>query len=136
MSAILLFILRFLIAAALYAFLGWVLWTLWRELKRQDELLAARQPQPITLISEGALPQKFATPEVILGRSAACDFVLDSLTVSVQHARLTYHHGQWWVEDLQSTNGTTLHDEPVTAPVVLTNGDELRCGGVVIKIGL
>jgi hypothetical protein len=136
MSGIVLLILRFLLAVALYAFLGWTLVTLWRDLKHQRELILARQPIPLTLAAEGAAPQRFTTPEVLVGRDPTCDFPLDDPAVSIQHARLSYHHNQWWVDDLRSTNGTFLNDEPVMTPVVVTNSDELRCGGVLLKIGV
>jgi pSer/pThr/pTyr-binding forkhead associated (FHA) protein len=38
------------------------------------------------------------------------------------------------LEDLASTNGTYLNDEPVTTPVVITHGDELRLGNLGLKI--
>jgi pSer/pThr/pTyr-binding forkhead associated (FHA) protein len=134
MSGPILLILRVLLAGVLYAFLGWIVLILWRDLQRQGELLAARQPLPLILTLGGAAPRKFTTPQVVLGRDTANDFPLDDPTVSTQHARLSYHHNQWWAEDLRSTNGTTLNDEPVIASVVLTDGDELHCGAVKIKV--
>jgi pSer/pThr/pTyr-binding forkhead associated (FHA) protein len=121
----------------LYAFLGLAIYTLWRDLKQQGELLAARQPTPLTLTSlaeTNAQSQHYTQPEIILGREPGCDFPLDDQTVSSQHARLSYHHQQWWLEDLASTNGTFLNDEAVTAPVVITHGDELRLGHMGVKI--
>jgi pSer/pThr/pTyr-binding forkhead associated (FHA) protein len=56
--------------------------------------------------------------------------LLDDPTVSNTHARLSYHHGQWWLEDLRSTNGTFLNDEAVASPLVVTDGDVVRCGQV------
>jgi pSer/pThr/pTyr-binding forkhead associated (FHA) protein len=55
-------------------------------------------------------------------------------TVSARHARLSYHHNQWWVEDLQSRNGTYLNDERVSVPTVIVSGDELRYGQVATLI--
>jgi FHA domain len=136
-SAIILLILRLLLAALLYAFLGWALYVLWRDLKQQGELLAARQPPPLTLttqVEEQAISQRYTHSEVILGRETTCDFPLDDQTVSSRHARLSYHHQQWWLEDLASTNGSFLNGEAVTTPVVITHGDELRLGQVWVKI--
>ncbi len=36
--------------------------------------------------------------------------------VSTQHARLLLHDGQWYVEDLGSTNGTYIGNERLTRP--------------------
>jgi len=139
-SAIILLIARILMAGLLYGFLGLAIYTMLRDLRQQGELLAARQPLPLTLTSlveANTIPQRYTKSEVILGREPSCDFSVDDQTVSSQHARLSYHHQQWWLEDLASTNGTYLNDEAVTTPVVITQGDELRLGhmGVKIEIG-
>ncbi|OGN94278.1 MAG: hypothetical protein A2Z71_01635 [Chloroflexi bacterium RBG_13_50_21] len=139
MSEILLLIIRILLAALLYGFLGLAIYTLLRDLKQQGELLAARQPPPLSLLSlaeAGAQSQHYSKPVVILGREPGCDFPLDDQTVSSQHARLSYHQQQWWLEDLASTNGTFLNGEAVTAPVVITHGDELRLGHLGVRIAI
>jgi pSer/pThr/pTyr-binding forkhead associated (FHA) protein len=140
-SAILLLVLRILLAALLYGFLGLAIYTLLWDLKQQGELLAARQPPPLTLTNMeevNVVSLHYTKPVIILGREPGCDFPLDDQTVSSQHARLSYHQQQWWLEDLASTNGTFLNGEAVTAPVVITHGDELRLGhmGVRIELGL
>jgi pSer/pThr/pTyr-binding forkhead associated (FHA) protein len=139
-SAVILLILRILLAALLYGFLGLAIYTLMRDLKQQGELLVARQPPPLTLTNLSATEvhsQHYIQPVIILGREPDCDFPMDDQTVSSQHARLSYHQQQWWLEDLASTNGTFLNGDAVTAPVVITHGDELRLGhlGVKIEIG-
>jgi pSer/pThr/pTyr-binding forkhead associated (FHA) protein len=57
-------------------------------------------------------------------------------TASARHAQLSYHHLQWWLEDLASTNGTILNDTPITMPTVITSGDEIRCGETHMTITL
>lgn len=139
MSGQILLVLRIILAAALYIFLGWALLTLWQDLKHQSKSLVNRQPIPITLlrrINDGAKSYSFTTPEITIGRDPACDYPLDDKTVSAQHTRLYYRHSQWWVEDLRSTNGTFLNQEPVSTPLVLTAGDQLRCGEVVFTISI
>lgn len=137
MTGTVLLILRALLAVLLYAFLGWALVTLWRDLRHQAELQAARQVRPIQLNFEGLEHGlSFAQMEVIIGRSNNCDILLEDKTVSGRHARLAYHHGQWWLEDLSSTNGTFLNGEPVSTAVVLTDGDKLRCGQVMGRVGM
>jgi pSer/pThr/pTyr-binding forkhead associated (FHA) protein len=131
---------RVLLALSLYAFLGWALLTIWRDLQRQNEVLAARQATPITLQPQpvaGFSPQHFSTAEILIGRDPICDLCLDDKTVSAEHARLAYHHNQWWVEDLRSRNGTYLNQEAVSSPMVVASGDELRCGQVtlIVEIG-
>ena len=143
MSGPILLILRILLTVLLYAFLGWALYTLWRDLKQQAELLAARQAPPLSLalkrditLAEDTVPtpHNFAQTEIVLGRSPACDLPLEDKAISARHARCTYHHGQWWLEDLGSTNGTFLNNEPVEMAVVITNGDEIRLGSMTVKV--
>jgi pSer/pThr/pTyr-binding forkhead associated (FHA) protein len=61
---------------------------------------------------------------------------LDANTVSAEHARLSYHHQNWWLEDLGSRNGTYLNLERVTTAAILVSGDELQIGQVLIKISI
>ena len=137
MTGTVLLILRALLAVLLYAFLGWALYTLWRDLRQQATLQAARQVRPVLLTFEGLeRGLSFTQLEVIIGRSGHCDILLEDKTVSGRHARLSYHHGQWWLEDLASTNGTFLNGEPVNTAVVLTNGDQIRCGQVEGLVGM
>jgi pSer/pThr/pTyr-binding forkhead associated (FHA) protein len=138
-SGVVLLALRILLALLLYSFLAWALYTLWRDLQHQAALQAARQVRPLKLTFAGqehAQEQTFSQPEVIIGRGNNCDLVLDDKTVSGRHARLAYHHGQWWLEDLASTNGTYLNEEPVRTAVVLAQGDQLRCGQVTGSVGM
>ena len=50
----------------------------------------------------------------IIGRSDECDIVIDSKHVSRRHARIfSSSDGQWYVEDLGSSNGTFVNGERV-----------------------
>lgn len=135
MSGQVVLLLRILLALSLYAFLGWAVWTLWLELKQQSkEVVLGLAPQ-ITLESpEGLGTFRFTKPEIIIGRDPAYDISLNDKTVSTQHARMSYHHHQWWLEDLDSTNGTYLNQDPVSTPVVMATGDLVRCGQVIFSI--
>lgn len=137
MSGPVLLILRIALAASLYAFLGLAFYQLWRDLKEQTSLAASRQPPVLGLLRQAAgemTPSRFNLPEVIIGRDPACDCTLEDSTVSAQHTRLSFRQGQWWVEDLRSTNGTYLNEEPVTTPMVITSGDQLRCGQATLTV--
>jgi pSer/pThr/pTyr-binding forkhead associated (FHA) protein len=127
---------------SLYAFLGWTLLTLWRELRAQGILLASQKTPGIGLnIQIGNLApfqRYFTQPEILLGRDSHCDIPLPDDTVSIRHSRLSFHHGQWWLEDLGSTNGTRLNEEKVSIPTVVINGDQIECGktAITIKLGI
>jgi pSer/pThr/pTyr-binding forkhead associated (FHA) protein len=78
----------------------------------------------------------FTTPSLIIGRDPGSDISLKDDTVSARHAQLTYHHNQWWIVDLSSTNGTILNGLPVVMPTVITTGDEIKCGNATLRVGL
>ena len=138
MSGPVVLILRFLAAAALYVFLGWTLYLMWKTLNRQASSLNLQQVHSIKIhVNTQAIPEKsyeFMKNEVVIGRNMDCECLLSDTTVSAYHARLLFHHGQWWVEDLGSKNGTLLNDEKVLSPAVIVNGDTIKCGQTDISI--
>jgi hypothetical protein len=69
-------------------------------------------------LSEGAL----------LGRGDEADIVLEDSFASTRHARLAPHGDVIVLEDLGSTNGTYLNDEPLRGPQPLHPGDRIRIG--------
>jgi pSer/pThr/pTyr-binding forkhead associated (FHA) protein len=71
---------------------------------------------------------------VLIGRAPACTLVLDDDYSSSRHARLFAEDGQWYVEDLGSTNGTFLDDQKVTSPVAVRPGGRVRIGQSVLEL--
>jgi pSer/pThr/pTyr-binding forkhead associated (FHA) protein len=136
MTGIIFLILRFLIAACLYGFVAWAIFTLWKELQSQSQAVQTRPSPEITITCQEneELIKSFTTSEVNLGRDAACDFMVSDETISAFHARLSFHHNQWWLEDLQSTNGTFLNEERLYTPTVVMSGDELKLGTISLSI--
>jgi pSer/pThr/pTyr-binding forkhead associated (FHA) protein len=137
MSGPVLLVLRILFTISLYAFLAYGLYILWMDTRRQVLQQAARQPSQLLLTNlslADSQPVRFSTAEIMIGRDPSCGLSIDDITVSAQHARLVYRQRQWWLDDLRSTNGTYLNQEPVKNPMVVTSGDELRCGQVKLSI--
>lgn len=89
---------------------------------------------PTLVLSTNGESRSFQQAEVILGREMGSDYLLDDPTVSAHHARLSFHHGHWWAEDLNSTNGTTLNGERLSTATVLVDGDVLQLGAVTVTI--
>lgn len=139
MSALLLLGLRFAAAAALYAFIGWALLLLWRTLRHEATFLASRKVTPLHLTiqtAEHSTTLHFTQSDVLIGRDPQCDVVLDDATASARHARLSFHHNQWWLEDLESTNGTRLNQERIETPAIVVDGDTIECGQTVLLVHL
>jgi pSer/pThr/pTyr-binding forkhead associated (FHA) protein len=74
-------------------------------------------------------------PRIVIGRARECDLVLDDRCVSRRHAALIVRQGELWIEDLGSTNGTTVDDELVRVRP-LASGEEVRFGGEPVRFWL
>lgn len=140
MSAVLLLGLRVLAAAALYAFIGWTLYLLWRSLQQETVFLSSRKVTPINLLiqtsGESSQTLRFSQGDILIGRDPECEVILEDAAASARHARLSYHHNQWWLEDLQSTNGTKLNNETAQTAAIVVNGDTIQCGQTVLLVNL
>ena len=64
----------------------------------------------------------------VLGRGEQADIRLEDTFASSQHARLAPHGEVIVLEDLGSTNGTYLNEEPLRGPQPLHPGDKIRIG--------
>jgi pSer/pThr/pTyr-binding forkhead associated (FHA) protein len=51
---------------------------------------------------------------ITIGRNNNCDIHINNLGVSKEHAAITRQNGNYVIEDLNSTNGTLLNNEPIT----------------------
>ncbi|HLD94824.1 MAG TPA: FHA domain-containing protein [Anaerolineales bacterium] len=139
LSATILLALRLFMAVALYAFLGWSLLVLWRDLKNQAQTIGNRKVPALDVkYLGGGLSEelRFTSPEVVIGRHPSCEWVIPNDTVSSRHARMVYHHDQWWLEDLGSRNGTFLNEVALSDPAVLADQDQVRCGQVNFSVRL
>jgi hypothetical protein len=67
------------------------------------------------------------TDGATLGRGDV-EIQLDDPFASSRHARITRQGRTLVIEDLGSTNGTYLNDEPLTGPAPLHSGDRIRIG--------
>src|SRR5215510_10190973 len=114
MTAVLVLVLRFGLAVSLYVFLGWSLFNLWKDLNQQGAILAAQKNPGINIVAKlengKEISNRFFQTEVTIGRDPNCDFPILDEAISAHHARISYHHTQWWLEDLSSTNGTFIEN--------------------------
>ena len=71
---------------------------------------------------------------VTFGRGSECTVPLSDEYVSTQHARLLFHDGQWYAEDLGSTNGTYMGNERMTRSVPVGVRTRIRLGKTVLEL--
>ena len=67
-----------------------------------------------------------------LGRRPYNDIVVDNLAVSGEHAALQVIGRDYFIEDLNSTNGTYINEQKVKRQI-LKNGDKIEIGKYEIK---
>lgn len=71
--------------------------------------------------------------EVVMGRSPEADFLLNDLRSSRKHARVFKNEGEFYLEDMNSQNGTFLNGRRIKEMVKLKNNDNIRIGATWIN---
>ncbi len=71
---------------------------------------------------------------VTIGRANDSTLVLTDDYASTRHARLFPRDGEWFVEDLGSTNGTFLDRAKVTQPTPVSQRTPIRIGKTVLEL--
>lgn len=144
--------LKFGFLAVLYLFLLWVARSALKDLRREHATQAAvlDDGTGVYPASAGVAPDHARTPgwlrlerggghaagvtfelddEATFGRAEGVDIHLEDPFASSRHARIVRQGDLLVLEDLGSTNGTYLNDEPVQGPQPLHAGDRIRIGG-------
>lgn len=89
------------------------------------------------IIKEGPEPGtefELGQPEITIGRSPAADFTIVFPAVSGKHLKVTEEKGQFFVEDLNSSNGTYLNGQRLTTRKALKGGDKIQLGQSIILL--
>ena len=99
------------------------------EMENAGESTIVLRSAPIALYLEraGEEPIKITTDRFIIGRGPHCDMVIDSPRVSREHVALTRKGVIYYLEDLNSSNGTWYGEERVTRRE-LESGDVISLG--------
>ena len=82
-------------------------------------------------LSVPGAPDKFyelSAEEMILGRESGVHIQVPDPSVSRRHARLAWHGGQFWIEDLGSSNGTYVNGQRLAGPYPLQRDDQIGLG--------
>src|SRR5215207_11362131 len=93
-------------------------------------------PELILEIVEGdeAGRQEALTGPIEIGRDASTTLSLQDEQMSRRHARVSAQGDVAIVEDLGSTNGTFVNEQPIEGPRALRAGDRIRVGLTVIEL--
>lgn len=145
--------LKFGFLAVLYLFLVWVTASALRDLRRghggvvQEDAAPPPDATGMYSASDGFGSLSELEPRLFVERAVGHDpgmiyelghgatlgrgdveIKLDDPFASAQHARISRQGNVVVIEDLGSTNGTYLNDEPLTGPQPLHPGDRIRIG--------
>jgi hypothetical protein len=71
---------------------------------------------------------------VTIGRGSDCTLSLSDEYVSTRHARVIPYDGQFYVEDLGSTNGTHIGAERLTRSTPIAPKTQIRLGRTVLEL--
>lgn len=77
-----------------------------------------------------------ADQPIYIGRSKQCEAKLDAQEISAKHARIGYEAGEFWVEDLGSTNGTFVRGQQISGRTSFKPGEPVVLARDVTIIGL
>jgi hypothetical protein len=142
--------LKFGFLAVLYLFLLWVATSMLFDLRRgigrraavpddatgvyrssSDPLVSIEEFEPRLVVDQAPGHDRGVAYDLsegaTLGRGDV-EIQLDDPFASSRHARITRQGRTLVIEDLGSTNGTYLNDEPLTGPAPLHAGDTIRIG--------
>jgi predicted component of type VI protein secretion system len=70
--------------------------------------------------------------ELFIGRDLSNDVVINDPEISRRHSRLFLQSGSYAVEDMGSTNGTSVNGQRLAGPYVLRSGDVLTFGERIV----
>jgi pSer/pThr/pTyr-binding forkhead associated (FHA) protein len=90
-------------------------------------LLVSNPPATISFVPEQPL---------MVGRSRQCSLRVDTPSISSRHARIGFESGQFWVEDLGSTNGTFVNKQQISGRVTVQPGTPISLGREVTLVGI
>lgn len=89
----------------------------------------AENDKPVLVIVDGPLRGQqwvMHDDQLVIGRGAECDIVIPERRISREHLRVWRQDGEYFVEDLESRNGTHVNGIKLDEPHKLQEGDEIQ----------
>jgi predicted component of type VI protein secretion system len=77
---------------------------------------------------EGYTRHTLGKDRTVVGRASACDVAVPTNNLSREHCLIIKRDDGWYVEDLNSSNGTFVGSERIAAPRKLAEKDIIKAG--------
>ncbi|PWV45310.1 MULTISPECIES: FHA domain-containing protein [Nocardiopsis] len=104
----------------------------------QERPQRPRRNEPTVLaVTQGPLTGttvNLSSQPILIGRAPDSTLVITDDYASGRHARVYSENGRWFVEDLNSTNGTYLGQQKLNRPQPITVGQPIRIGKTVLEL--
>lgn len=78
--------------------------------------------------TEGYTRFNLGKDRTVIGRASACDLAVPTTNISREHCLLVKREDGWYVEDLNSSNGTYVNKVKLAAPRKLAEKDIVKAG--------
>jgi hypothetical protein len=110
-----------------------------KEQLRDLTMVSVRRPQllpkaKLMVKPDREIPLSRAAPTII-GRDASLAAAVEDRQVSRHHAKITCEGEEFWIEDLNSTNGTRVNGVPIERQK-LVNNDQIGLGEAIVTFTL
>lgn len=104
--------------------------------RRADRRNSTAGPGALIRVETGfyeGLEWPIGEERLVVGRGREADLVLSEPTISRTHAAVVRAEQEWFVEDLNSTNGTIVNGSRATR-ARLSDGDEIQLGRLILRV--
>ena len=70
----------------------------------------------------------FNTKQINIGRADSCTIVLNDRQISKQHAAISFQDNDYWIDDMNSTNGVFINGRKMTNRKRIFHGCIIKLG--------
>lgn len=136
-------VLKYVFIVLIYLFIYWIIRLIYLDIKKTYRFYAEvqnmehRTQKPLLKLlnrstrAAGKMANFYqVNANTTVGRLPHNNIVIPDSFVSSKHARFLERNGLYFIEDLQSTNGTFINGEKVDGITLLRNGDQISIGPV------
>jgi hypothetical protein len=131
-------VVRLLFLGLLYLFLFRIARALVGDLRAAAREPGAELGRQVVVASPAGEPEEGTSLALdaiaTIGRDVNNAVVVEDQFVSAEHAILTFRGRAWYLEDLESTNGTFVNGAPVEGVTPLGFGDVIQIGQVRLRL--